>query len=199
MSFTQLVGTTSNSKTLSVTNTSAAAVSISSISASGNFQAVGAGTTPCGGSLAAGTKCTIAVSFSPSINTTITGAVAIADGTSVSPQVYDLTGYGVLPLTSSASSLTFAAQAVGTTSAPQTVTLTNRQSTALNIFVAASGQYAVTPSGTGPCGASLGAGANCTFNVTFTPSTVGTIQGVVTLGFGASPSPLDVKLTGTGQ
>jgi len=199
MSFTQLVGTTSSNKTLTVTNTSAAAVNISSLSASGNFKAVGGSTTPCGGSLAAGAKCTIAVSFSPSINGTINGAVVIADGTSLSPQVYDVTGNGVLPLSSSAASLTFAAQTVGTKSAPQTVTLTNHQSTALNISISASGQYAVSASGSSPCGTSLGAGAMCTFNVTFTPSAVGPVLGVATLAYGGSSSPLEVKLAGTGQ
>jgi hypothetical protein len=104
-----------------------------------------------------------------------------------------------LPLGSSAGSLTFAAQTVGTTSAPQTVGLVNHQSTALSIIVAASGQYAVTASGTSPCGSSLAAGAKCTFNVTFTPSATGTIPGVVILGYGESPSPSVIKLTGTGQ
>jgi len=199
MTFSQLVGTTSSSKTLTVTNTSAAAVNISSISASGNFKAVGGTTTPCGGSLAAGAKCTIAVSFSPSINGTVSGAIVIADGTSLSPQVYDVTGVGVLPVSASVASLTFAAQSVGTTSAPQTITLTNHLSTALNTVIAASGQYAVAATGTSPCGSTLAAGAKCTFNVTFTPSAAGTISGVVTVGYGQTPGPLEVKLTGTGQ
>ena len=197
MSFTQFVGTT-GSKALTVTNISTAAVNIASISASGNFQAAATGSTPCGGSLAAGAKCTLAVSFSPSINATIKGAVAIAVGSGNS-QFYNVTGSGVLALTSSAAALSFPAQAVGTTSAPQTVTLTNQQSSTLNLVIAASGQYAVTTSGSTPCGTTLAAGAKCTFNVTFSPAAAGTIKGVVTLGFGVNPSPIEIKLTGTGQ
>ncbi|SPF44759.1 putative Peptidase S53 propeptide [Candidatus Sulfotelmatobacter kueseliae] len=199
MAFTELIGTTSASKTLTVTNTSAAAVDISSISASGNFKAVGGSTTPCAGSLAAGAKCTIAVTFSPSISGVVNGAVVIADGTSASPQIYDVTGTGVPPLTASAGSLTFAAQAVGTTSGAQTITLTNHLSTTLNTIIAASGQYAVAATGTSPCGSTLAAGAKCTFNVTFTPAVSGTIDGVVTVGYGETPGPLEVRLTGTGQ
>jgi len=199
MAFTELIGTTSASKTLTVTNTSAAAVDISSISASGNFKAVGGSTTPCAGSLAAGAKCTLAVTFSPSISGVVNGAVVIADGTSASPQTYDVTGTGVPPLTASAGSLTFAAQAVGTTSGAQTITLTNHLSTTLNTIIAASGQYAVAATGTSPCGSTLAAGAKCTFNVTFTPAVSGTIDGLVTVGYGETPGPLEVRLTGTGQ
>ena len=196
----QLVGTKSTGKTVTVTNTTVLSLSIAKIAASGNFAAAGSGATPCGGSLAAGAKCTMAISFSPTINGTIKGAVAITDSTTVSPQVYNVSGTGVLPLGLSPSSITFAARAVGTTSPPVTVTLTNNQSTALAISLAASGEFKAAPSGTTPCGSSLAAMAKCTFSVTFTPAEGGPINGVVTAAYTGGPySPLEVKLTGTGQ
>jgi Abnormal spindle-like microcephaly-assoc'd, ASPM-SPD-2-Hydin len=196
----QLVGTKSASETVTVTNSTALNLSISKIAASGNFAAAGSGAAPCGGSFAAGAKCTMAVSFSPSINGVIKGAVAITDSTTVSPQVYNVSGAGALPLSFSPASITFAARTVGTTSSPVTVTLTNNQSTALTISLAASGEFKAAPSGTVPCGSSLAAAAKCTFSVTFTPAAGGTINGVVTAAYTGAPySPLEVKLTGTGQ
>ncbi len=196
----QLIGTISAIKTVTVTNNSGSSVTISGISASGNFTAAGNGTSPCGGLLATLARCTMAVTFNPSINGTIKGAVTITDNTTVSPQVYNVSGTAVLPLTFSPPSVTFAAQTVGTTSAPKTVTVTNNQNTLLNIAFAASGQYTATPSGTIPCGSSLAGKAKCTFSVTFTPSAVGTIKGVVSFGYsGGNFSPVEMKLTGTGQ
>jgi hypothetical protein len=195
----QLIGTTSASKTITVTNSSGSPVSISGISAIGNYTAVGSGASPCGGTLAALATCTVAVTFAPSINGTIKGAVAITDNAGTSPQIYNLSGSGVLPLSFSPASLTFAAQTVGTTSAPKIVTLTNNQNTALTIAFGASGQYTAVPNGTTPCSSTLAAKAKCTLAVTFTPSAIGTIKGVVTFGYTGSFSPVEMKLTGTGQ
>lgn len=158
----QLIGTTSASKTVIVTNASGSAVNISGISASGNYTAVGAGTTPCGGSLAAGAKCTIAVTFSPTINGTITGSVAIANSSAVNPQIYNLSGTAVLPVRFSPTSITFAPQTVGTTSPPKTVTLYNAQNIAVGISgIVASGDYSVSTSVTNGCGSSVPAFGSC--------------------------------------
>src|SRR5207244_11712097 len=105
----ELVGTKSTGKTVTVTNSTALSLSISKIAASGNFAAAGSGATPCGGSLAAGAKCTMSVSFSPTINGVIKGAVTITDSTTVSPQVYNVSGTGALPLGFSPASITFPA------------------------------------------------------------------------------------------
>lgn len=199
----QLLGTTSLAKTVTITNNSASPVILSgSLPASGNFSAQGSGTSPCpGATLAAvGGKCTFTVSFSPSINLAIQGAVAIADSSSVSPQIYNLFGNGVLPLTFSVSTLSFAAQNVGTTSAAKVVTLTNHLSTPVNIAFAPSGDFSVATNITGGCGATLNGLGSCKFAVSFTPNKTGTIQGVVTATYsGSSFSPEELKLTGTGQ
>ncbi|HKW68112.1 MAG TPA: choice-of-anchor D domain-containing protein [Terriglobales bacterium] len=199
----QLLGTTSLAKTVTVTNNSASPVTLSgSLPASGNFSAQGSGTSPCPGAIlaAAGGKCTFTVSFSPSINAAIRGAVALADNSSVSPQIYNLSGTGVLPLTFSVSGLSFAAQTVGTTSAAKIVTMTNNLSTAVNIAFAPSGDFSVATNITGGCGATLNGLGSCKFAVSFTPSKTGTIQGVVTVTYsGSSFSPQELKLTGTGQ
>jgi len=203
LSFKSTLIGTSASKPVTVKNSSASSLSISGIKAIGNYTAAGSGATPCGGSLGAGATCTMTVTFNPSINGTIKGAVAIANSTAVNPQIYNVSGAAVLPLTFSPASLTFAAQAVGSTSTAKTVTLTNNASTTMSsISFVASGGYAAFATGGTPCGASLGAHASCTIGVTFTPSATGSIKGNVTVTYsGVAPSfsPQEMNLTGTGQ
>ena len=193
------VGST-GSKVLTVTNSTASALTINSFAGSGNFSAAGSGATPCGGPLAAGAHCTLTVTFAPSILTTIKGGIAIATTAPGSPQVLGASGTTIAAVTLAPVSLTFPAQAVGTTSASQTVTLKNNASTAVTIAsLVASGDYAAVPGGATPCGSSVAAGASCTFNVTFTPNVSGTISGAATVNHNAPLGPTVLKLTGTGQ
>jgi Beta-propeller repeat len=82
----------------------------------------------------------------------------------------------ILPVLVLPSSIDFGTQLVGATTAPQTVTLTNNNTTALTINSIA--VVAVMPAAAGTdykissntCPASLPAGMSCTVNVTFTPS-----------------------------
>jgi hypothetical protein len=203
LSFKNTLIGASASLPVTVKNSSASSLSISGIKAIGNYTAAGSGTTPCGGSLGAGATCTMTVTFKPTINGTIKGAVAIANSTAVSLQIYNVSGAAVLPLTFSPASLTFASQAVGSTSAAKTVTLTNNAGTGMSgIAFVASGDYTAFATGGTPCGAGLGAHANCTIGVTFTPSATGAIKGSVTVTYsGVTPSfsPQEISLTGTGH
>ena len=196
----QLIGTTSAPKVVTITNNGTSAVTISSLTASAEFTAADSGATPCGGTLAAKAKCTFSVTFTPSVTGSIKGSVMIANNSPINPMLYPLSGTGVLPVSFSPTSLTFLAQAVGTTSAPKTVTLTNNQTVPLNITtIAASGDYAATAGGTTPCGASVAPKGKCTFQVTFRPTIIGAIKGAVGIAHDAPGSPQVVGLTGTGQ
>lgn len=94
----------------------------------------------------------------------------------------------------SPTSLTFSNQAVGTTSSPQSVTLTNSGNAALTITsVATIGDFGQTNA----CGSSLAAGAHCSINVTFTPTAAGTRLGMLTITTNAA-GPDGVTLSGTG-
>jgi len=192
----QNVGTTSAAQTVTLTNTGSATLTITGISASGDF----AETDNCGSSVAVGANCAISVTFTPTASGTRTGTLSVADNTSGSPQSVKLTGTGATgsaPVVSlSPSSLTFASQTVGTTSAAQGVTLNNTGSASLTITsIAASGDFAEADN----CGTSLAAGGNCTINVTFTPTASGTRTGTLSITDNASGSPQSVKLTGTGS
>jgi hypothetical protein len=165
------------------------------------FSSTGSGTNPCGGSLLKHQTCTFAVTFGPSGTGTIKGSVTVDTDSVVSPQIYGVSGTSILPVTIAPESLTFQPQTTGTTSNPQILTITNNQSTTtLNIAgIIASGQYAVVPGGTAPCGNTMAALGQCTIAVTFSPASKGTISGVVTLRHDALGSPQEIKLTGTGQ
>jgi hypothetical protein len=91
--------------------------------------------------------------------------------------------------------LTFPNQVVFTTSAAQTVTLTNTGLGILDITkVSVTGAF----SQTNTCGSSVAAGGNCTFSVKFKPTKSGTLTGSVSITDNASGSPQKITLMGTG-
>ena len=98
-------------------------------------------------------------------------------------------------------SLTFASQAIGTTSPPQTITATNSGDASLFFNnVALSGEALDFTIGTDDCiGTTLPAGASCTISVTFSPTTTGTRTADVVYTDNAPNSPQTVPLTGTGS
>jgi hypothetical protein len=190
--------TTSSAQTLTLTNSGTGALAITSIATSGDF----AQTDTCGMSVAVGAKCTISVTFTPTVAGTRTGTLTITDNASGSPQTVVLSGTGGAPVvtapavTLSPNSLTFAPQMDGTTSAAQTVTLTNSGTAALTITaITASGDFALTQN----CGTSVAAGVNCAISVTFTPTAAGTRTGTVTITDNAGNSPQTVSLSGGGE
>ena len=91
--------------------------------------------------------------------------------------------------------LAFKKQAVGTTSAPQNVTLTNTGKAGLTISsMKASSQFGMTST----CGKVVAAGANCAISVTFSPQSKGAKSGTVTINDSASSKPMVIELSGTG-
>ncbi len=199
----QTVGTTSAGKTVALKNVSASALTLNSIASSGEFAAAGSGTAPCtaGLSLAAGKSCALSVTFSPAFGASgvIGGAVVLTDTASVGQQILDARGTAVLPLVFAPTSLTFPAQTVGTTSAAQTVTITNSLATSLSPAISGSGDFAIVPGGATPCTTTLAARSGCTFTVTFTPSAVGTRASAITVTDSANPGVQTINVTGTGQ
>ncbi len=87
----QRAGTTSAAKTFTLTNNQPVALTGISISTTGDF-AVSA--TTCGTSLAARSKCTVGVRFTPTAIGTRTGQLSVSDSVSNSPQTSYLTGTG---------------------------------------------------------------------------------------------------------
>ena len=98
-------------------------------------------------------------------------------------------------LTDSTSVLNFGDVNSGSTSAAQTVTVTNPGPSAAAISsLSATGPF----SQTNTCGSSLAANASCTISVKFAPTSGGALTGSVTLASNAPGSPLTIALSGTG-
>lgn len=194
----QPVGTASASQNVTLTNNGPVAVSIASVSITGTNASDFAQTNNCAASLAVGTNCTINVIMTPSQVGPETASLAITDNAAGSPQSVSLTGVGVVTgpnATLSPTSLTFATQLIGTTSAPQTVTLTNYGSVALTLAnVSVSGDFAQNNT----CGSGLATLASCSINVTFTPLQSGTRAGSLSLTDNAPGSPQTLTLAGAG-
>lgn len=95
-------------------------------------------------------------------------------------------------------SMTFSTQVVGTTSAPQSATLTNNQTAALSISIGFTGTNSGDFSQTNTCGTSLAAGASCTISVTFDPTASGSRTATLNVTDNASNSPQTISLSGTG-
>jgi hypothetical protein len=121
--------------------------------------------------------------------------LAVADlGASAVSVLIQLPVVGLSP-----STVNFGNQPVGTTTQAQTVTLTNNGTRSVIIngvhFVGAdAGDFAQTNA----CGASVAAGASCTFSVTFTPKTTGSRTATMGVADSAADSPQTVALSGTG-
>jgi hypothetical protein len=97
-------------------------------------------------------------------------------------------------LSTSPSSLTFASQALNTTSAAQAVAVTNTGNAAASVSsVTISGDYAQTNNCT-----TIAVNASCTVNVSFRPTASGTRPGTLTINSNATNSPTNVALSGTG-
>ncbi len=190
----QAEGTTSVAKTFALTNNQTVALTSIAITTAGDF-AVSA--TTCTTSLAAKSKCTISVTFTPTAAGKRTGQLSVSDSANNSPQIAPLTGTGVAPATLAPASVTYAAQKVGTTSAAKTFTLTNVQSIALTgIVISTSPPFAVSAT---TCTTSLAAKGKCTISVTFTPEAAESYEAALFVYDSASNSPQTSFLLGTGK
>ncbi|HEX8997896.1 MAG TPA: choice-of-anchor D domain-containing protein [Ktedonobacterales bacterium] len=203
----QTVATTSAAQSVTLTNSGAAALSISSIALSGTNATDFAQTNTCPtgtSTLAAGANCTISVTFTPSATGTRTASVTISDNATGSPHSVSLTGTGATapaPVTTiSPTSVSFGTQTVGASTAAQTVTLTNSGNAPMSVTgIALSGTNAgdFAQTNTCPTGAStLAAGASCSISVTFTPTATGSRVASLTITDNAAGSPQSVSLSG---
>jgi len=89
----------------------------------------------------------------------------------------------------------FPVQLVGTTSAPQTVKLTNTGTAPLSIAsITVRGPFHLTDN----CGKSVAAGATCDLGITFAPTAAGNTSGLLSFHDSASTKPQVIELSGAG-
>ncbi|HZC43486.1 MAG TPA: choice-of-anchor D domain-containing protein, partial [Acidobacteriaceae bacterium] len=169
------VGQTAPTRKITLTNSGGAMLTQLSI------HAVGGGfgeSNTCGSTLAAQSACTITVTFQASVVGTATGQIDIADA--IRSQIVPLTGSGVAPTDDSLTplSLDFGGQIIATTSAPQTITLSDNTPTTLSgiRIQSSNADFMFTKT----CGTTLAAGGSCAIQVEFEPRAGGPESGIIT-------------------
>ena len=197
----QPVDTTSAAQTVTLSNPGGGSLSISGISLAGAEASDFALSTTCGALLAAAANCTISVTFTPAATGSRTATVLVHDSAAGSPQSIAVSGTGSSPPAPSLSptALSFSPQLVGTTSAAQTVKLSNVASVGLSISGISLGEAQVGdyPLST-TCGGSLPVGAKCTISVAFSPQAPGSRNATLLVSDSAAGSPQSLSLSGIG-
>jgi hypothetical protein len=188
----------STTATATLTNTGIAAISVTAPTAASvsgaDFSFV---STTCGSSLSASSSCSVTVRFSPTSTAARSGTLSFATGAGTVNASLNATGVQG-GASWSVSSLTFATQQVSTSSAVQTVTVTNSGTAPLTISSVAVSTGSADYSQASPGCTTLVVNGSCTISVTFTPSTPGARPGTITLVHNGSGSS-SISLSGTGQ
>ena len=152
--------------------------------------------------LAKGTACTITMIFTPSLTSSESATLSVADTDASTPQTASLSGTGTAPagsVTVAPASIAFGSVNINSTSSAQTVTLTNGTTTSLTgISVSVTGTNAADFVAGSKCGTSLAASSNCTISVTFSPTAAGAESATLSIADSDASSPQTVALSGTG-
>ena len=169
---TSVYNYSNTANTVTIRNISATAVTISSIQASPS--SIFSESDACSGTIPAGATCVLTINFTPAAAGVRTGTITVNSNASNSPTVVSLTatGFDSAFTQASATSLSFGNQNVGSTSAPQTVTLTNigdESANAPNIYANTGTDFTVLNN----CSIPFAPGATCTATVTFSPTQTG--------------------------
>jgi hypothetical protein len=199
-SFVTLTNSAAMTSTLTLANNSQADAQIKGItlSGAGGFTE----TNMCPTTLKAGATCPIVVSYASTTAGTFTATLSVADngpfGGVVQTGLTATTTVPVPALTVSASALTFASLTAGSTSAQQTLTLTDSGTAPLALSsIALTGAGANLFALSNGCGATVAVGASCSVGVTFAPKVAGSYAATVAIADNASPASQSVTLAGT--
>jgi hypothetical protein len=207
------IGTTSASKTSTLTDTSTtSALNITSITITGadagDFQLAPATTCPSSGTVNPLGTCLIVVTFSPTATGSRSATLTVNDNTSTGKQTIALTGVGATGTDATATllpaSLSFGSVNVGSTSAAQSSTLTDTSTTVelaiTSIALSGSnpGDFTITPASTCPTSGTIQPLATCLVTITFSPTATGSRSATLTVTDNTSAGSQTVSLTGTG-
>jgi len=189
------VGTTSAPQVLTIS--ALGTPQISNITASGNYSEAD----NCPASLTNGQTCKMYVYFAPTSSGSIPGTVTINSNGLFSPvNVVYLTGLGsAIKLTGAP--LNFGNVLVKTTSAAQSVTVTNAGTSAITmgtISLTETTDYKISANTCPASGSTLAGGASCNVSVTFTPASTGLKRGAIVINDSDPSSPQLAGITGNG-
>ena len=189
---TTAVGLTGDSQSIEVRNEGRTTIKVESVEASGDFYQQNT----CGTELIQHQSCSVTVWFQPTAAGERDGTLLIHDSDVTGMQQIFLTGVGS-PLDLFPVKMDFGNQAAESTSAPQTVTITNRGGANVNIAaINVSGDF-VIPGKT--CGDTVPAGKSCRVSISFSPTVSGVRTGALSIETEANGVPQKVTLNGKGR
>ncbi len=157
--------------------------------------------TNCGTSLVPNGSCTISVTFSPTASVSYAANLNFTDSALASPQTVPLTGSGGVPTMSvSPTTINFGPVVVNSRGL-QNVTLTNTGTVPVTFTgVTAGGTNASNFAGTlAGCGSILAINRACTMGAMFTPDSVTSFSGTLSLASNATGSPAVITVSGSGE
>ncbi len=194
-----LIGVSSTPVPVTLTNLGTTPINISGISYPNPEFSQYLPSSTCGASFPGLSTCQVYSLFTPDASGLQTGSFTVVDSDPSSPTTITLTGTGVA-LKFSALNVIFGGLNLGLTHSPVSLTLTNLGSVAVNfssiaIGGANPGDFAIQ---TNTCGSSVGASANCSLGVTFTPQAAGARSATLIFTDDTYQSPQSVALAGTG-
>ncbi len=199
------IGSSAASQTAVLANSGTAALSISGLQAT---PAVYSLSHDCPATLAAGSRCTLTVGFTPAATGAVSGSIAITSNAATTPDALALSGTGVTPVPATlgwigSSTLSFPDTASGAQSAPLALQLGNSGTSpatlaGLSFSGAAAGDFLIDPSSTCSAGGSLAGGARCTVQVVFAPASVGTRSASLTVTSSNAVEPTPAAVSGNG-
>lgn len=195
-------GTTSDAQQVALKNTGTGGVTLHSISIAGVNPSSFVEINNCPASLGAGKSCTVFVAFRPAAAAAEHATLSVSDTASGSPQTAALNGTGTArdSVTLSATKLAFPSTAKGTFSAAESVTVSNKGGSTLDIAgISITGGGASSFIELDNCGPTLAPAASCTVVVAFKPATTGAINATLDIADNGNHSPQTVALTGTGH
>ena len=194
LSFGSVQRGNSSSKSETLTNTSASAVTISQANVNGGAFSVSGLTLPA--ILSSNQSVTFTVTFAPTGGGSASGTVSIVSGASNSPLSVALSGTGTVPgqLAVSPTTLSFGNVVVGSSSSLNgTLNATGAAVTISSDSIA--NEFALSGIS---LPATIAAGTSASFTVTFTPQSSGVASGSLSFTSNATNSAAAQSLTGTG-
>jgi hypothetical protein len=200
--FSQPVGATSATGSVTLVNTGSQPVSVfTNLTGSSDFEYLGMGCPTFSNTLAPGESCTLGVQYTPHAVGSSTATLGITSGAGTAAVSLDGSGQNPSVTLSFPSTVTFNAQGLKITSLPQAVTLRNSGTlpVTLSHFTIGGTNAADFAINANACPASLESGLSCTLGVTFSPSAAGTRRASLVITDNAGNSPQSVELSGTGE
>jgi hypothetical protein len=190
----QAVGTASTAQTITVTNTGAAPLTITSIVVSGDFHE----TDTCVAALiSVNGTCVIQTIFLPAVMGTRSGLMTVFGNVIGGQATAALTGDGTAPtsIVLTPVALYFPATSVSVASPAENITISNTGMTTATVGVPAlTGDFRISIN---TCSSSLAANTGCTVAIVFTPTASGTRSGQLTLTDSVGTQTASLQGTGT--